>query len=51
MDLHEERKIYSMEFSVIRELSKGDGNNSAKLWDLNLLLQTLGAMAGPRAGE
>lgn len=37
--------------SVTRELAKWGGNNSAKLWDSDLLLQTVGAMAGPRAQE
>lgn len=32
-------------------IAKGGGNNNAKLWDLDLLPQTVGAMAGPRAGE
>ena len=40
-----------MLLSVMRELPKWGGNNSAKLWDLDLLLQTVGATAGPRAQE
>lgn len=40
-----------MGFSVIRELPKWGGNNSAKLWDWDLLGQTVGAMAVLKQGR